>query len=416
MLDTVNVIVVGAGDRGTTYAGLAKELEGRMSVAGVAELRPEHRRRFADAYQLPAGRVFGDWKELAAQPRLADAVVIALPDALHVEAAVAFAAKGYHILLEKPMATSPEDCLRIVTAASAAGIILSVCHVMRYTRYTQAVKRMVDSGVLGTIVSLQHLEPVGFWHQAHSFVRGNWRNSQESTFMLLAKSCHDTDWIRYIMARPCARVSSFGSLYHFKPENRPAGAADRCLECGIEANCPYSARRIYMGFYDKGTRGWPVSVVTPEPTPEAIEAALRTGPYGRCVYAGGNDVVDHQVVIMEFADGATANFTMTAFSPTGGRRTHLFGTRGHLYGDGSKLTHFDFLTGEKQEIDTSKDDGTIASGHGGGDFGVLRNFIDSVQAGNPGLVLTGPEVSLESHRIAFAAEESRLTGRVVSLS
>ena len=268
--------------------------------------------------------MYADWREVVARPRFADAVIIATQDPLHAEPAIAFADLGYHILLEKPMAPNAADCRRIAAAAQANGVMFAVCHVLRYTTYTKKVKEIVTSGRLGEIVSLQHLEPVGFWHQAHSFVRGNWRSEHESSFMLLAKSCHDLDWIRHIMGKRCTQVSSFGSLLHFRAENRPVGAADRCLECAVETTCPYSAPRIYLGRVRHGETGWPVNVLTPDLTEAGVTEALRSGPYGRCVYACDNDVVDHQVVNMQFEDGATASFTMTAFTRQRDRRdAHL---------------------------------------------------------------------------------------------
>jgi predicted dehydrogenase len=218
-----------------------------------------------------------------------------------------------------------------------AGVLLAVGHVLRYTRYTAMVREVVASGRLGDIVSVQHLEPVGFWHHAHSYVRGNWRRSDLATSMLMAKSCHDLDWLQYILGQPIRRVSSFGRLSHFTPANRPPGAADRCVDCAVAAGCPYSAERFYRDLLARGQHRWPLSVVIEEFTPGALDEALRTGPYGRCAYARDNDVVDHQVVAVEFADGATGTFTMTAFSEAAARRTRLFGTRGELSGDGNTI-------------------------------------------------------------------------------
>lgn len=221
---------------------------------------------------------------------------------MHLEPALAFAELGYHIMLEKPMALDEPSCRAIVDAVERAGVILAVGHVLRYTPYTQVFKDVLDSGRLGDVVSVQHTEPVGHWHQAHSFVRGNWRRTDEATSMLMAKSCHDLDWLQYVIGQPPTRVSSFGRLSHFTPAQRPAGAADRCLDCSVETQCAFSAKRIYGERLAGGNHGWPLSAVVDEPTEKALDAALRSGPYGRCVYACDNDVVDHQVVAMEFAE------------------------------------------------------------------------------------------------------------------
>ncbi|HSV86754.1 MAG TPA: Gfo/Idh/MocA family oxidoreductase [Levilinea sp.] len=413
----VSAMILGAGNRGMGYAAYAQAHPDRLRIVGVAEPRPYNRDFMAKSYQLLPENVAEDWRDLATRPRFADAVIIATQDAMHVEPAVAFARRGYAILLEKPMAPDLAGCEAIVQAVKENGNLFAVCHVMRYTAYTQAVRQVVESGVLGDIVSIQHLEPVGFWHQAHSFVRGNWRNQAESTFMLLAKSCHDLDWIQYILGKPCRSISSFGSLRHFRRSEKPAQAGDvlRCLDCAHEPNCPYSAPRIYLGFLAAGNTGWPVRVLTPDPTIASVTGALRTGPYGRCVYECDNDVVDNQVVNMQFEGGETAVFTMTAFSEAAHRQTRLFGTHGMLSGDGLTIQHFDFLSGETHTRAAPALDSSILGGHGGGDYGLMDRFVAAVAQDNPHLILSGADESLESHRLVFAAEQARLENRVVNL-
>lgn len=411
----VKLIVAGAGDRGTCHSEYAAIHPDLARVVGVGEPRGHYRERLAAKHNIPADNVFADWQAMAAREKFADAVIIATQDAMHAAPAVAFARKGYHVLLEKPMATTEADCREIVRAVEAAGVIFGVCHVLRYTDYTRKLKSLIDDGLIGDVVSIQHFEPVGYWHQAHSFVRGNWRNEKESSFMLLAKSCHDLDWIRYIMGDRCTSISSFGSLYHFRKEHQPAGAADRCVNCGVEADCPYSARRFYMSLAEKGQTGWPLDVIATDPTPEGVLAALETGPYGRCVYCCDNDVVDNQVVSMQFAGGQTAVFTMTAFNKADHRKTRIFGTRGEIYGDGEKIHHFDFLTNRPQEINTQSADATITGGHGGGDYRIMQRFIDAVANNDPGRIISGPRETLESHLMVFAAEKARRENKVVEI-
>ncbi len=411
----IKILSIAAGSRGSGYATYANQHPDRAQIIGVAEPRDHYRQQMVGNYDIPAANTFTDWREAAKRDKFADAVIIATQDAMHTEPAIAFAEKGYHILLEKPMAPTEEECVRIAEAAKKNGVILAVCHVMRYTRYTQALKKVVDSGIIGDIVNLQHLEPVGYWHQAHSFVRGNWRNETESSFMLLAKSCHDLDWIRHIMGVSCQSLASFGSLKHFKKEEQPEGASDRCLDCQIEPESPYSAKKIYLGRVAQGQTGWPTNVLTPNVTKESVLQALRTGSYGRCVYDCDNDVVDNQIVNMQFEGGRTASFTMTAFNQAGHRKTHIFGTKGELYGDGTKIQHFDFLTDKTKEIDTSATDASLLGGHGGGDYGIMNSFVDAVAHNDPSRVLSGADESLETHRMVFAAEKARREHRVVDL-
>ena len=412
----VSLVVIGAGQRGAGYARWARRHPGRASVTAVAEPIERRRARFAAEHGVAAGNTAADWRELAGRGRIADAVLICTQDRMHAEPAEAFAALGYHILLEKPMAPDEAGCRRIVAAVEKAGVILAVGHVLRYTPYTRAVKEIVDSGQLGEIMSVQHLEPVGFWHHAHAYVRGNWRRGDLATSMLMAKSCHDLDWLQYILGRAPLRVSSFGRLTHFTAANRPAGAADRCVACAVEAGCPYSAPRLYRELLDRGEHRWPLSVVVDDFSPGALDEALRNGPYGRCVYACDNDAVDHQVVALEYAGGTTATFTMTAFSRFADRSTRLFGTHAELTGDGETIRVYDFLTRAERLI-TPAPAGAMnpAEGHAGGDAGLMDAFTGAVATGNRELISSGPRESLASHLAVFAAERARLNGTVETI-
>lgn len=412
----VSLIIIGAGSRGGSFAQFALEHPDLARVVGVADPRLFYRQKVASQHNLPAENVAEDWKELVERPKFADAVIIATPDRYHAEPAVAFANRGYAMLLEKPMATNPADCRRIVEAVEKNQILFAVFHDFRYFTYTQKLKETIDSGLIGDIVSIQHLEPVGYWHYAHSYVRGNWRNEAESSFMLLAKSCHDIDWLRYIMGLRCLKVSSFGSLTHFKKSQKPPAAGDamRCLDCAYETQCPYSAKRFYQTRLREGNIDWPLDVITPEFTEESVLTALRTGPYGRCVYECDNDVVDHQVVNLLYENGATASFTMTGCSEFGDRKTTIFGTRGELRGDLSKLVHYDFLSGETSVIDTTPPD-SPQGGHWDGDINVLKAFMYTVATGDTRCILSGARETLETHLTVFAAEQSRREGRTVDV-
>src|SRR6266496_13220 len=378
-----SLIVVGAGQRGTGYARWARRHPERSTVVAVAEPSPVRRARLAAEHGITPANAVTDWTELAGRARLADAVLICTQDRMHADPAEAFAALGYHILLEKPMAPDEAGCRRIVAAVEKAGVMLAVGHVMRYTPYTRAVKQIADSGQLGDIMSVQHLEPVGFWHQAHSYVRGNWRRSDLATSMLMAKSCHDLDWLQYILGR--------------------------------------APLRVYHGLLDRGARGWPLSVVIDDFSPEALNEALVAGPYGRCVYACDNDVVDHQVVALQFPGATTGaittgTFTMTAFTEAGHRRTRLFGTRAELAGDGETIRVYDFLTRAERTVTPAAAGGmSAAGGHGGGDAGLMDAFTAAVATGNRALISSGPRESLASHLAVFAAERARLNGTVENI-
>jgi predicted dehydrogenase len=414
-MEPVKVLIIGAGNRGAIYASYARLHPEQIKIVGVAEPREYYRNQMANTHQIQTENVFVDWKDALNRPKFADAAILATQDTLHLEPAVALLKKGYHLLLEKPMAPNKADCRKIVETALHSNGLFAVAHVLRYTPYTQKLKNLLDSGIIGDIVSIQHLEPVGYWHFAHSFVRGNWRNETESSPILLAKSCHDLDWIRYIMGTPCQAISSFGSLIHFRKEQQPANAADRCVTCSYEPQCPYSAPRIYLERVKRGECDWPVDVITPVVTKENVKEAIRTGPYGRCVYACDNDVLDNQVVNMVFEQGKTATFTLCAFTRKEDRRTSIFGTEGELYGNGEQIRYTNFLTDQTKVVDVPLPVDSIFQKHGGGDYGFMQHFVAAIAENNPDQILSGPEETLETHFMVFAAERARTENQIVFL-
>ena len=402
----VTAVVLGAGSRGEIYAGYALRHPEELKIVAVAEPRRDRRERLAEAHGIAPERRFASWEELLALPRLADAAFVCTLDGMHTAPALLALEKGYHILLEKPMSNTEEECRAIEAAARKADRVMAVCHVLRYTPFYRTIKALVDAGEIGEICAAAQIENVGYWHQAHSFVRGNWRSSRETSPMLLQKSCHDMDILLWLVGRDCRRVSSFGSLGRFTAENAPAGAPARCLDgCPHSESCPYYAPKIYL----TGKTGWPVDVLTTDLTPEGIRKALEEGPYGRCVYRCDNDVVDRQVVNLEFAGGAVASFVMTAFTADFSRQLKLLGAAGQIQADmGTKEIVLHRFGEEPRQIPLL-DDGE-QSGHGGGDYGLVRDFLAVVRGG--GESRSSARASLQSHLICFAAERSRLRGTV----
>lgn len=412
----VRVALVGAGIRGGIYGRWVREHADRAQVVAVAEPDAGRRAGVRTAHGLEAHQAFADWRDLLAGPRIADVAVITTQDADHAEPAVAFAEAGYDILLEKPIAPTERDCRRVVEAVQRAGVVFGVCHVLRYAPYTRALRELLATGRIGDIVTVDHVEPVGFDHYAHSYVRGNWRRTDTSAPMLLAKSCHDLDWLLHVVGRPARSVSSYGGLRLFRPENRPPQAADRCTDCVLQSSCAYSAVTIYGRHLAAGDLAWPLGVLTPDPTAESVETALRTGPYGRCVWACDNDVVDHQVVALEFDGGTTATFTMTAFTTDRPRTTSVFGTLGELHCDADtiRVTDFRTLATEELRVETPAAD-PLLSGHSGGDAGLMDAFVRAVATRDPAWIGESAQQALAAHELVFAAERARLERRVVDL-
>jgi predicted dehydrogenase len=408
----LTTVLIGAGSRGyAAYGPYALTHPDEIRFIAVAEPHDARRERFAQAHDIPPERRFRTWEDLLARGKIADAALICTLDRLHVEPCIAALEAGYDVLLEKPMATTLGDCVRLVQAAERAGRLLQICHVLRYTAFFSKLHEIVTSGRLGDIITVEQRENAVYWHMAHSFVRGNWRDSEAESPMILAKCCHDMDVMHWNLG-PSQRLSSFGSLLHFRAENGPPGAPERCTDgCPVADDCPWYAPRIYLGDHT----GWPVSVISEDTSLDARRRALETGPYGRCVYRCDNDVVDHQIVNIEFESGVSAALVMHGHSHEEARTLRYDGTRATLcgkfaYGRDDFIEVHDHLTGRVERI-TPQAGG---SGHGGGDDGLMSAFVQAAR--DPAQSLTTARESLESHLMAFAAEQARVEGTVVDMA
>ena len=408
--------LIGVGARGGRVYG--KYLHNNPhdgKLVAVAEPHNYRRNQIVAEHNIPMENVFSGWRQLLDKPKLADVIVIATTDRLHYEPAIIAANKGYHILLEKPMAPTAKECIEIVEAVKKNNVTLAVCHVLRYAPFYIKVKDIIDSGILGDICSIQHLEGVAHWHFAHSFVRGNFGNESKSSFVLLAKCCHDMDILRWWMDKRCLRVSSFGNLKHFCKDHKPSNTPPRCLDCRLaDDGCPYSAKKYYFTKLKEDTFQWPLDMVIDNPDAGLLNKALREGPYGRCVYECDNDVVDSQIVNMEFEEDIIATLTMSAFAPIG-RRVRIMGSMGYLEGDEKTIKVLDFRNDQWVEYDVNDLAGDMSGGHGGGDNVMMRDFVKAINCNDAGYIKTGPDVSLESHLMVFAAEKSRLENKVVNM-
>ena len=408
----ITAVLIGAGMRGMhAYASYALEHPHEIQFVAVAEPNRERREKFRELHGIADDMCCSDWKTLLEKPRLADAALICTQDKMHFEPTLKALEKGYHILLEKPMSPDPKECITMGEYAEKYNRIFSICHVLRYTNFFSTLKKLLDEGRIGRLISIQHNENVGHVHQSHSYVRGNWGDTKASSPMILAKSCHDMDIMLWLAGADCTGVSSFGSLTHFKKENAPAGAPARCLDgCPIEKECPYYAPKIYL----TENTGWPTSAISNDTSMEARMQALREGPYGRCVYRCDNDAVDHQVVNIEFANEVTASFTMCAYTNKTNRTIKLMGTKGEIRAseERKEIEVFDFSTGFREVIHLPE----AKSGHGGGDDGIMRDFVRLVQKDEANAGLTSAQISVQSHLMAIAAEKSRLEKKVIALN
>lgn len=406
----MKIAVLGCGSRGRTYASIAASLPDRYEIAAACDLVPCRAEHVASLAPDKVPVFFHD-DEFFAAGKLADLLIIATQDRDHYQHALRAIAAGYDILLEKPASPTLEQCEDLDQKAREAGVKIGLCFVLRYTPFYRTVRSVIDSGRLGRIISLHACEGVEPYHQAHSFVRGHWAISADSSAMILAKCSHDTDLLCWFADSEIKQVSSYGRLEYFHAKNAPIGATDRCSDgCPHQSSCFYDAHR-----YLTDKRRWLTMVMdnAEEADDDRIMDFIRTSPWGRCVYHCDNDVVDHQVIAGEMENGISVTFTMTAFDL--GRSIEIYGTLGSLKGGHAwkesgafELSCRDHTTGKVEEIPIENPGDIGYTGHGGGDFGI----VDSLDRlfGAKGSLSPGLD-GLAGHRFALLAERSRLTGQ-----
>ena len=403
----ITAVVIGAGQRGgDVYAAYALAHPKELKIVGVAEPLADRRNELAKKHGIMPESCFESWEELLAKEKFADCALICTQDKMHFGPVMKALDLGYDVLCEKPMSPDRAELVAMEKKAKSTGRILSIAHVLRYSPFFIKIKELVDAGAIGDLASIQHIESVGYWHMAHSFVRGNWRKAEETSPMILAKCCHDMDILRWLVGTSCLSVSSYGSLFHFKKSNAPKGSPKYCLDgCPEEKNCPYYAPRFYLKHPKAVIDGF-TRVVSLDDSRSGLLKALKRGPYGRCVYRCDNDVVDHQVVNMEFKGGVIVSMEMCAFTQNCERVINLMGTHGQILGnmEENRVEYCDFRTGKTKVFKIRTESG----GHGGSDVAIMRDFVDLVAASGTRTSKSSAEVSVESHLMALAAEQSRL--------
>ena len=403
------VAVLGVGARGgKVYARLMHRAQTQYKITHLCDLNADVLETMGAEFDVPQENRYLS-EEVFFSERRADILVIATPDNCHVKHALKAMELGYDILCEKPLTDKKEDCEALLSAQKKYGNKILVCHVLRYAASYLKLKEIIDSGLIGKLVSMNWIEPVGYWHQAHSYVRGNWRNTRNSAPMIIAKCCHDLDMIQHYVGAKCRSISSVGSLSFFKPRCAPEGAAERCSDCRHKDDCPYSAYRIYVeGWKAKNCppKYWPYNVLTGEPvTEEKLLSAIENGPYGRCVFHCDNNVVDNQMVQMLFENDVSVTLQMNAFNLGGGRKITVFGTYGEAYMTDTEIVLNVF--GKPTEIiDVTVTGHGLDYAHGGGDARMIDALYKMV-SGEASLE-TSLEASIESHLMGIKAEESRL--------
>ena len=395
--DPIRLVILGYGIRGRTYAQYAEAHPDEYTIAGIAD--PS-----AEMPELPGVTLWKNWRDALDSGVDADAVVVSLPDKMHCESCLMALEKGFHVLLEKPIGCTWAECEAIRSAQRKARRLVLTGYVLRYSPFYRRLREIIASGTIGELTSVHHLAAISYGKSSHAYCRGNWSVEENGTGMLVNKCTHDFDLIEWwTRGRKCIKVSSFGSLTHWRPENKPEGAAERCKDCpsSVRSKCAFDAYKIY---YERKDLRYHFA----DESDEAILKMIETSPYGRCVYACGNDSVDHQTVLMEYDRGLTIILEMESYSQHRTRVTHFYGTKGEIVADEKKIRIMPFL-GESTTIEPVQ-----RGHHGGGDTGIMSEFARLVRTASPERYSKLLEDVMESHRIAFSAEESRKTGRTIT--
>ena len=414
-------ITIGCGGRGTTYTTEMLKMPEKYKLVGMADPLAQRRRRYTEKFGISPEQCYESWQDILSKPKMADIAIIATLDHMHYEPAMKAIELGYNLLLEKPVANSEKECIDIANAAKKKGVKVLVCHVLRYTPFYKKVKSIVKSGILGEVMSVEQSEAIGDVHFSHSYVRGNWHNTSTSAPMLLAKSCHDLDVIQWLVDKPCTKVSSFGDLTYFTAKNAPEGAPESCVDgnCPHRENCIYDCHKIYIddisGVWKSIFRN--IHSTKPDFTDEDVIETLRKTTYGKCVFHSDNNVLDHQVVNMQFEGGATATLTVNAFN-RGGRYTRVYGTKGELYAFFSDKEINVRTFADRRKFTMPVEETTsesIAGGHGGGDAGIAFDLYNFMEGNEIELGASEIGISVYNHMIGYAAEEARHTDTVVDM-
>jgi len=433
----VRFALFGAGTRGELDLGyFFKKNRKKLQYWAVAEPDPVRRKYFVERFKIPEENIFKDWKDLLEKPKLADAIINALPCRMHHESTIAALKAGYDVLLEKPIAHTPGECVHLYNASKKYKQKLAVVFENRYNKIYQETKRLLERGVIGRLMNVTCDESIGYFHYILSYVRGIHSRAEEGNSFMIAKGIHDTDLLTWFIGAKASKISSFGDLSFFTEENAPIGAPERCTEdCPVQEECIFDAMKQY---YKPGRMSIPLklalsqslkdlvdvirdkrfrtlaSTITRDLSKSNILKVLQEGSHGKCVFHSDNGVCDHQTTSIEYENGVTVSFSLSAFSLIWERLLDFRGSKGEInskdFSGQLELRTYNPAKIKKKRIRFR------GLHHGGGDEYLLLDFARAVQSDDPNeKSLTDIKNCIESHLIALAAEEARLSDKVINM-
>ncbi|MEA2735637.1 MAG: hypothetical protein QOE14_2088 [Humisphaera sp.] len=418
----LRIAIVGAGPRSVVYAREALQRPDAMQVVAVADPNEVRRNALADAHGVPAQHRFASHEDLAARPGLADAAINTTLDIAHYATTLPLLRAGYHVLLEKPIAQTEAEVRDLIRVAGEHRRIIMVCHILRYEPFYQTIKQLLAAGAIGRLMSIETAENVSYDHVVTTFVRHP-RNLQPTLPMLLSKCCHDLDVLAWLAGGTrLARVASFIRPGQFRPENAPPGSTQRCLDgCAVESTCRYSARAMHVEDDKWDAYAWPANEYPSMPSAEEKLRILKmTSPYGRCAWRAPNQVVDHQSVLIEFADGVTATHDLFCATTRPNRSIRILGAAGEIEGDytSGQIVLRRAIRGrtgryEEEHTHVAPNDAKAPSPRAC-ERALLADFIGTVRGDPAAPGITRIEDSLVGHQIAFAADIAARENRVVT--
>lgn len=388
MADRQRAAIIGMGQRGTGAYGklLSSLFVDDVEIVAVADSNP---RRLAGAIrllELDGVSQYTDYREVLADPRVT-MVVVTTPDHTHGEVAAAAVRTGKHVLCEKPLATSPEECGAIL-AAARPGQVVQVGFVLRYHRLYAEARRLLERGDIGTVRQISAVDN----RQGADYFRRWHRFRQRSGGLFNHKSTHLLDIMNWWAGARPEEVHAFGGVAVFQPG---LWQGDRCLDCRFQGECPE-----YLDLRDEPYRSLYLEA-------ETVDGYLRD----TCVFTSEKTTVDHGSAVLRYENGVAATYTLSLFAPMDNRQIMVFGDGGKLEFDEAShsIVVTDRHTGTQHRTSVAFEGG----GHGGSDVRLLQGFFRAIRDQRP--PTADAKAGAVSCVLGLAAEHSAAAGVSVNV-